>query len=142
MFLRKYDGSHGMSLRLQTIRKLLLLVPQTHSVLQLETETLLLAIWPHSNCLEPLRLKAWVFAVCLCFFVLWRQRPSGGWITHPESPSTWLRIHTRRNIPGAQQTVSVKKKILFCSHITEPYVLPTSTRWGSIMKLCQIFVQM
>lgn len=81
-------------------------------------------MWPHSNCLEPLRLKAWVFAVCLCFFVLWRQRPSGGWIPHPESPSTWLRIHTRRTIPGAQQTVSVQKKIFFSSHITEP-VCPT-----------------
>jgi hypothetical protein len=135
MFLRKHDGSHGMYLRMQAIRKLL------RSVLQLEVEILLLAMWPHSNCLESLRLEAWVFAVCLCFFVLWRHRPSDGWIPRPESPSTWLRIHTRRTIPGAQQTASVQEKG-FVLTLQNLHVLPTSTRCGSITKLCQIFVQM
>jgi hypothetical protein len=48
--------------------------------------------------------------------VLWGQWPSGGPIPRTESPSTWLRIHTGKVIPGAKQTVSILEKYFLFSH--------------------------
>lgn len=87
-------------------------------------------------------LKAWVFAVCLCCFVLCSYRLSGGWIPHPGSSSTRLRVHTEGIISWLEQAVNVVEEEFLFSRYRTHMSYPLQQYGGSIMELCQTFVQM